>query len=387
VSRLFLYLLLAGTVSAANWKDRAEYDLALEVRAEAAPQKRIALLDQWTKKYPNSEYQQARRELYLSAYQSLGDSQRMLATARDMLASHPDNLVGLYWCALLAPEASEASADLLAAAENAARQLLEQKQRPDLDFLAHRTLGWVQWQRSQYSDAEQEFQKCLELDPTGVEISAWLGTVLALQAKPGNYVPALWHLARAASYADAGALPESRRRQIGVTLDRLYISYHGDPSGLTDLRKAAAAAPFPPAGFVIESIAVVTQRKQDEELKRTDPQLAAWVQMRRQLESPEADKYFADALVGKPMPRLRGSLVRSSPPEKPDELVIAVVDLAAPEITLKLTAPFPNPAEVGTILEFEGTIESFAKSPFALTVTAAKEMISGWPSPPAKSRR
>ena len=50
---------------AAKWTDRNEYDLVLNIRAEAAPQKRLALLDQWKAKYPKTELQQVRQELYL----------------------------------------------------------------------------------------------------------------------------------------------------------------------------------------------------------------------------------------------------------------------------------------------------------------------------------
>ena len=35
-------------------------------------------------------------------------------------------------------------------------------------------------------------------------------------------------------------------------------------------------------------------RKADEELTRTNPQLAAWVHIRRGLESPDGEKYLAD---------------------------------------------------------------------------------------------
>ena len=70
----------------ARWTDRDEYDLVLNIRAEAAPKKRLALLDQWKAKYPKTDLQQVRQELYLAAWQSLGDSPRMLAVAREMIA-------------------------------------------------------------------------------------------------------------------------------------------------------------------------------------------------------------------------------------------------------------------------------------------------------------
>jgi hypothetical protein len=77
----------------ADWTDRGEYDLALTIRAEASPKQRLELLDRWKARYPSTQMLQARRELYLSTYQSLGDNAGMLAMAREMLAREPDNLI------------------------------------------------------------------------------------------------------------------------------------------------------------------------------------------------------------------------------------------------------------------------------------------------------
>ncbi|MCX6633410.1 MAG: hypothetical protein NTW28_37925 [Candidatus Solibacter sp.] len=389
----------------AKWTDRNEYDLVLNIRAEAAPQKRLALLDQWKAKYPKTELQQVRQELYLSAWQSLGDSPRMLAIAREMIAGGADNLVGLYWCTLLVPEASVVTPDLLEAGEKAASQLLAglntyfaadkkpaatapeawQKRRGEVEFLAHRALGWILWQRADYAAAEARFVKCLVQDPNRAEISAWLGTVMALDRQPGNQVPALWHLARATSYRDAGALPDGQRRQLGTILERLYATYHGETAGLDQLRIATVAATFPPAGFDIESASAAALRKQDEELNRTNPQLASWIRLRRRLEAPDGDAYFAASLLNTPLPmRLKGTLLRTTPAGKPKELVLGVGDATAEEVILKLDTAFPNDAEAGTVLGFEGTIEAFTKAPFTLTVLGSPEKIEGWPAKAAR---
>jgi tetratricopeptide (TPR) repeat protein len=378
-------LLLAMCASAANWADRKEYDLVLSIRAEASPQKRLGLLDQWKSQYPTSEFQQVRQELYLSTYQALGDSPHTLSVAGEMLAAQPDSPVGAYWFTLLLPEESAASPEQLASGEKASRQLLAgPKPAGGVELMAHRTIGWIHWQRSEYTQAEEEFEKCLQLDPTAAEISAWLGTVLATEQQPDKRVPALWQLARASAYQDAGALPDGLRRQFDAVLERLYTSYHGDTGGLDRLRSAAAAAPFPPAGFDIESVAAVALRKQDEELSRTDPQLAAWVRMRQKLEAPDGDKYFAETLHNSPLPKLKGALIKTDPPGKPNELTIGVIDPAQAEIVLKLATEFPNDADVGTVLEFEGTVDSFVKSPFGLTVVSDPSKISGWPEAPVR---
>jgi hypothetical protein len=390
---VFAACITAHGAAPAKWTDRSEYDLALNIRAEAAPQKRLTLLDQWKAKYPKTELQQVRQELYLSAYQSLGDSPHMLAVAREMIAGGADNLVGLYWCTLLVPEAKGVTPDLLAAGEKAAHQLLAgldkysaspeagPKRRAEVEFLAHRALGWIQWQRADYPAAEAEFTKCLQTEPKSAEISAWLGTVMALDRQPANQVPALWHLARAASYRDAGALPDAQRRQLGPVLERLYTTYHGETAGLDQLRIASVAATFPPTGFDIESGSAAALRKQDEELNRTNPQLASWIRIRRRLEAPDGDAYFAASLHNTPLPmRLKGTLLRTTPAGKPKELVLGVGDATAEEVILKVETAFPNDAEPGTVLEFEGAIDAFTKAPFTLTVLGSPEKIDGWPA-------
>ena len=379
---LALSLLLTVCASAANWTDRKEFDLALGIRAEASPQKRLALLDQWKNAYPKSEFQQARQELYLATYQALGDSPHTLSVSAEMLAAQPDSLVGAFWYALLLPEQKAVAPGQLSLGEKACALLLAgQKSPAGTELMLHRTLGWIHWQRNEYPAAEEEFRKCLQLEPTAAEISAWLGTVLALEQQPDKRVPALWQLARAAAYRDAGALPDGQQRQFGMVLERLYTSYHGDTSGLDQLRSAAVAAPFPPAGFDIESVAAAALRKQDEELTRTNPQLAAWVRIRQKLEGPDGDQYFSGTLHNNPLPKLKGTLLKADPAGKPLELTVGIVDPASAELVLKLASEFPNEASPGTVLEFEGTADSYVKSPFTLTVVTDPSKISGWPAP------
>ncbi|MEO8593406.1 MAG: hypothetical protein ABI759_08790 [Candidatus Solibacter sp.] len=383
----------------AKFTDRNEYDLVLTIRAEAAPQKRLALLDQWKSKYPKTELLPVRQELYFSAYQSLGDSAHMLAMAREMVATGGNNLVGLYWVTMLVPESKEVTPDLLGAGETAAKQLLGgldryfapaakpatatpeawKQRRTEVELLSHRALGWIQWQRADYAGAEAEFAKCLEVDPKAAEISAWYGTVLGLDKQSANPSLALWHLARAASYRDTGALPDGQRRQLGNLLERLYTSYHGETAGLDPLKIAASTAALPPAGFAVESASAAAIRKQDEELSRTNPPLAAWLRMRRKLESPEGEAYFA-TLHSTALPRLKGTLLRATPQNKPKELVLGIGDANAEELILKLETALPNEAEFGTVLEFEGTIDAYTRSPFSVTVLSAPDKLDGWPA-------
>jgi hypothetical protein len=141
------------------------------------------------------------------------------------------------------------------------------------------------------------------------------------------------------------------------------------------------AAAFPAAGFDIESATAAALRRQDEELSRTNPQLASWLRIRRRLEAPDGEAYFAASLRNTALPiRLKGTLLRGTPAGKPTELVLGVGDAAAEEVVLKLDTAFPSAADAGTVLEFEGTLDAFTKAPFTLTVVASREKIDGWPA-------
>ena len=376
---------LAAT--AAGWTDRNEYDLVLTIRGEASAQKQLVLLEQWKTRYPKTELRSVRNELFLAAHQSIGDDAKVLAVAREILADQPDNLVGLYWCALLAPESSDRSPEMLSTAEKAARSLLTAKvqdpawvkQKPQIELMAHRTLGWVHWQRNELPAAEEELTRCLEQNPKDARVSAWFGAMLASQPQPEKKMVAIWHLSRAASLKDDNALSEPQRRQLTPIADRLYASYHGSEEGLEGLRVSVLASAFPPPGFSIESAAVLAARRAEEELAFRNPQLSAWLKIKKRLESADGASYFAASLRGAELPKLRGTLVRATPPKKPTELVLALSDATSEEVTLKLSSALPGEAEPGLQLDFEATGDAFTATPFQLVLLGSPNNVSGWP--------
>ncbi|HPT28956.1 MAG TPA: hypothetical protein PLZ95_21225, partial [Bryobacteraceae bacterium] len=54
---------LSPVLSAQQWTSRAEYDLALEVRSEPAPEARLAIIEKWKREFPSSPLAAARAEL------------------------------------------------------------------------------------------------------------------------------------------------------------------------------------------------------------------------------------------------------------------------------------------------------------------------------------
>ncbi|MBM3792913.1 MAG: hypothetical protein FJW31_02375 [Acidobacteria bacterium] len=391
--RLFPSLLLATSAALAqDWTSRDEYDLALAVRAQKAPAQRLPLLEQWKQKFPNSALRPQRAEMILAAAQFLGDKTKMTEAARELVAVNADHFTGLYWLTLFAPQAPLAPTPAaLAEAEQWARRLVKvaatqpAAQKDEVTALAHRTLGWAAWQRGDAAAAEKELFLSLAAAPRNAEVSAWLGAMMATQKEPSRQVEAIWHLARA-SYTDgAGALAAAQRRDVRTLLEAAYTGYHGALDGLDEIGAAAKAAAVnkPAADFKIETAAEVAQRKADEQMQATNPQLFTWVKIRRRLTGAGAQAEYQKLAEGA-LPLVKGYVVRCDADPKPTEVYLGLQDSAVEEVVLKLDAAQPRCPEVGIALEFEGKPVAFSAEPFRLSVAVDAKSIVGWPPPPEK---
>ena len=376
--------------------------MALAVRAQSAAAQRLPLLDQWKEKYPNSPVRQLRSELALAAAQSLGDTARMLDIARELTAVDANHFAGLYWIALLAPANPSPSAAALTEAESAAKRLARNadaffaspagktagaKQKTETQALAHRALGWVEWRRGSLAAAEKEMLAGLELTPRNAELSAWLGSVLAVQIPPERQIQAIWHLARAAFLDGEGSLAPAPRRDVRALLEAAYSGYHGSLDGLEEIGTAARGAVTPPASFKVETAAEMAQRKADEEMEKTNPQLLTWVKIRRRLEGSDAVAEYRKLADGPTMPLLKGYVIRCDADPKPTEAILGLQDTTTEEVVLKFDAPLARCAEVGVAVEFAGKPVEIARQPFRLSVAVVGTSIQGWPEPPAKPEK
>jgi hypothetical protein len=181
-------------------------------------------------------------------------------------------------------------------------------------------------------------------------------------------------------------LPDSQKRQLDTLAERVYVSYHGDTDGLDQLRAAAVAAPFPPDAFTIESSEVIAARRAEEDLKLHNPQLAAWLSIRKRLESPDGEKYFAETLKPAPFPKLKGAVVSCTPEGAPTEVLVGLGNGVTGEVTLKFAAPLSSCAATGAEIQFEGSADSFTKTPFNLVVLTEESKLEGWPPKPEKKK-
>jgi len=383
-----------------QWRDTAEYELYDSMSKQSTPQKRLELLDSWTKKYPDTAMRELRLQTYLETYRQLDQADRMLEAARELLTVNPKNPAGQYWaCALVVSTNSvkpqSVKPEDLSLAERSAQGLLA-TERPaqvtdeqwnEVHRMAYRTLGWVAVQRKNWTVAETNLTQELKLNPLDAQASLWLGSAIRGQQKPERQSEALFYFARAAAYDGPGALALADRKQMEGYLQKAYAAFHGqDPEGLQQLLTLAKTNAFPPEGFKILSEAEVLAQRH-EQLKRTNPALAIWVTIKSGLTAEDGAAYFEQyvkntVLPPENQPALRGTVISGRPELRPTVLVLGIEKPDVAEVTLKVDAALPGKVAVGQQIDFRGVATEFAAQPFMLTFEVEKKNISGWPAPP-----
>jgi hypothetical protein len=398
---------------AKQWKDRAEYDLSDSILKEQNATTKLQLLKTWKEKYPTSDFKVDRQLQIMDAYRQLANGKEMLGAAKEVIDLDPKNIQGLYWANLLTISLQDKSPEALASGEKFAKALLDaapgffdmskkpekiaddawKKEESNMEKFAHRTLGWVDMQRKANEDAEKELTTVLQLDPNDAEASSWLGTAVALQRKLEKQSAALYDFARAAYHDGPGALPDAPRKVLQAYLEKTYVNFHGDKTGLDALIEAAKKDALPSATFHIESKDEVLA-KQEEELKKTNPQLALWVKIKGELNGANGQQYFDSSLKGAAVPppegiegvkKFKGWVVNAVPEKKPTSLILGISGKEMSEVTLKFEKPLAAVPEKGAEIEFSGAPSAFDADSKMLTFDVEPDEVSGLPKPaPAK---
>jgi hypothetical protein len=379
-----------------NWKDRAEYDLYNSIAHETDPKKRLDLLDQWTQKYPNTDFEDLRKQAYLGTLGPLSQQdptvrQKTVDYCKKVLSADPKNFTALYWLAINAPETGGASPspDQIADAETAGNGLLQAQKPPStseadwakakdgIDALAHAALGWGASAKKDYPTAQKEYEAYLKLNPNNANISYQLGQTLLIEKNPALYPEALWSFARSASYDGPGSLPAANRTQVQAYFKKIYDQYHGTDDGADQLLAQAKASPLPPDGFKIESAAdKANQQAAAMQAKlQADPSLALWYSLQQSLTGDQGDSFFTNNVKDAEIPGgangikdFTGTVISVDPPEKPTKVTLGVLDPTKADATLVFEEPIPaNAVKVGDKIQFEGVGDSVTKDPYMLT--------------------
>ncbi len=341
----------------------------------------------------------------------------MMDTAKAWVAFNPKALTGWYWINLLTVSLNDTSPAALEQGEKAARTLLDlagefftpekkpaqateeqwKQQRASTEYVAYRTLGWVAMERQQYADADKYFVEALKRNPNDAQVSAWAGRANVRTKQLERQGIALFHFARAAVFSGPGGFPEQARKQLMESFEKNYINFHGSREGIEEVLKLAESTAVQPEDFKIESQDEI-MAKQEEELKKTNPVLALWVGIKRELTGPNGQGYFENSLKNAHIPgpegievgetkvrKLKGTVVSVDPPKRPKKLVLGLSSPNMSEVTLVFENPLPVAPEPGTELEFAGIVSDYSLEPFNLTFEVEPSDVTGLPAPPKKA--
>jgi len=397
---LCLPTLMLGQDAAAaqpQCKDQQECDLYNSILQDTNPKTKIEKLQQWQSKYPDSAFKKVRRTLLITTYAAAGQPKESVAAAKESLADDPKDFNALYYTMLLTRQlyGTGQQPAVLDDGEKAAKALLAAidtppagvtadqwaKVRPDVEVLAHVTLGFAGMQRKNWDSAEAELKKALQVKPNNSEVDYMLGFTLA--SKKENSA-ALFYYGRAASYDGEGGLTPQQRTGVQAEVQKIYVIYHGSTDGFNDLLAAAKAQPNPPDGYHIPSKAELAkanaeaQEANAEKFAKEHPELAMWKNIKTQLTGAEGQNYFETGMKGAQLPTLRGKVVKLEPALRPKTLILSLDDGTTPDATLKFETPLAGKVDEGTELTFEGIPESYTTSPFMVVFTVDKEKLHGW---------
>ena len=402
-------------------KDQGEYDIYNQVIKDAAnPAKQLQDLDTWAQKYPESDFKDDRAFFYISAYNGTNQPGKVVDTAAQLLAKDlnaafkdPRQVISiLYLAALNIQKDPSPSQEQLAIGGKAAHQLLDftptyftadkkpagtsdsdwNTARNQLDGVAKLALVFVAMapgnkamasnpkDPATCATAEAVYTKALQEYPDSAQIAYSLAGALRCQqtVKPEKVQQAIYLYARAAALDPSkGGFADPKARQgIETYVQTVYKNFHGSEEGLDQLKQLAVQSPLPPADFKLKTASEIAAEK-EAEFAKSNPQLALWMGVKKQLTDASGDQYFEGQLKNAAVPKLKGTLVDGKPACRSKELLVAISDAHNAEVTLKLDAALSGKPDTGTEIQWEGVPSAFTKEPFMLTMDTEKAKVEG----------
>ena len=385
-------------------KDQAEFDLIQAIQKEPDAKKRVDLVQQWKDKYPTSDFKSERLQTMVVSQQAAGNAAGMRDAALELIKEEPKVILGYQFMNLLTPSMGDKSEAALANSEKAALgmlDLLKTATKPanpnltdaqwDAEKKTHqvnalRSLAFVKLSRNDFPGAEEQYLEILKVAPGSADISQLAGYAVFKQKKEERQAIGLFHYARAGSYSGAGALPEAGKKQAMDSFKKNSVLLRESESKMDEFVALTKNSAIPPADLKIESVSADMARDL-EELKKTNPQLALWITVKKELVGPGGDAYFNENVKDTALPKLKGKVISHTPALRPTKVVVALENAKDGEMTLVFTPALPGKADPGTEIEFEGgSPKAFIQSPFMLTVNVEPGSVTGWPVavPPAR---
>ena len=376
------------------YKDIEEYNLVQEINKAADPKKKVELINTWKTKYPESKLSWERLGALLGACQAAADAPCMKKTALEMIQAKPKEWLGYYYVNLLTLSMQDKSEAALADGEKAANGLLElipgiakQPNQTDAQMdatkkaytaLAHKVQGWSKMSKADNVGAEKAFLDSLRVEPSDAVVSFWTGQVVQRQKDENKQALIVWHYCRAGFATGTGALPPAQATPVQENCKKFYVVLRDVESGLQEFIARAVKEVIPPAEGVSIKSKVAQDIEEYNRIVKEKPELAVWMNTKKELEKDGGEAYFDKEMKGTSFPN-KGKIISIKPEEKPTEIVVGLLDGTKAEMTLMLSGPLPGKADPGTEITFEGVPTKFVKDPFNVVLEVEREKIGDWP--------
>lgn len=391
-------LLMVAAVAIPNpqekqYKDRAEYDIISKVYGEANPANKIALLDEWQEKYPETDYSLERARFYLDSYQKTGKTAEAVDAALALLKLVPGDFAANYAITLFSPYLGRSDSEILTIGRTAASDLLKtipqqfatkpdtvaqeawDQARNQAQAAAHLAIGWTQMQEKDNVAAEESFSKVLEIDASRGQVSYWLGQSVLAQNEVAKYDLAFFSFARAALYDGPNAMPPEGRTQVLEYVQGMLRKNYGDQSYdlyWPQFEEMARAGALPSQRIELKN----TQQLQFEaEQKSRDENPLLWVfkDLRTALTGASGSTTWG-RLNGALTPKMRLYVVSATPPERPATINLSSEPGGSVEVVLNLENRRRTGLRSGTMLTIEGVATGLTRSPFRLTINDGRTL-------------
>ena len=384
-------LLLVAAVAVPNqeekkYKDAAEYDLIVKVFGEADPANKLALLNEWTQKYPETDYHLERTKFYLDSYQKTGKMAESVDAAKELLGKVPSDFNARYVITLYSPYLGKSDNQFIAEARKVAGEVISSiptqfGTKPDTvtqeqwdsartlaEVSAHLTIGWCQMQQNDNSGAEESFTKVLETDPSRGQVSYWLGQVILGQGDASKYDLAFASFTRAAIYAGPNAMPAEGRAQVKEYVENLIKKYGEESFELywPEFVKMAEASALPSKRIELKSDAE-RAFEAEQKSRKDNPLLWVYKDLKTALTGETGDATW-QKLNGALTPKMSLYVVSASPPERPATINLTGEPGGSVEVVLTLENRRRTGVRTGSMLTIDGVAAGLRKDPFRLTL-------------------
>jgi hypothetical protein len=417
-------------------KDPAEYNAYSMATTQSDPKAKAAAIEDFLTKYPQSVVKKTLLDTLIDTYQGLSDNDHTLSAASRMLQIDPDNLKAIYISVFIkkgqCTKTSDAQTcdDLIALAQKglsakAPAGMPPEEFKKQTDATApffDSAIAAADVAKKDPAAAVEEYRKELMLYPPdastkGLALGDTLQLALAYvklqlldaqtardadtKAKAANppdpaltaaakaandkagqdYIQAIWFFARAWNFA-----PANYKGQIEPQLEYYYKKYHGDLTGLNDVKTQAASTLFPPATLNITP--AKTPQEQIHDLLATTPDLNTLALADKETvlavgSKEDADKLWA-LLQGKETP-VPGTVIESSASQVKVAVTQDAKDAKTADFIVNMKEPIPEkdiPA-VGSELkllkdggpELDGTYDTYTQVPASSTAAASAQIV------------